>query len=222
MIYKKIVNILILSLIYQSLLLSKSNSFDKFNSNNISRYFSGIVAFQNKDNTEALNFLKSSKILINQHDPYLEKFVMSLVLDDKVAQAINIIKINNKKNSSDFFEFYILLILDSIKKNHLNKASKLIEEVPKFLIEERINYIILSSLKQYIYVFNNKKILKGSQNFGKLSLISEAFQRCYLEDKKTDSFFLKLINSTEADYSRYIYFYLTYLIENNQIVEAKI
>ena len=133
MIYKKIVNILILSLIYQSLLLSKSNSFDKFNSNNISRYFSGIVAFQNKDNTEALNFLKSSKILINQHDPYLEKFVMSLVLDDKVAQAINIIKINNKKNSSDFFEFYILLILDSIKKNHLNKASKIIKEVPKFL-----------------------------------------------------------------------------------------
>ena len=106
MIYKKIVNILILSLIYQSLLLSKSNSFDKFNSNNISRYFSGIVAFQNKDNTEALNFLKSSKILINQHDPYLEKFVMSLVLDDKVAQAINIIKINNKKNSNDCFELY--------------------------------------------------------------------------------------------------------------------
>ena len=76
-----------------------------------------------KNNTEALNFFNSTKILINQHDPYLERLVMSLVLEDKVAQAINIIKINSKKSNSDFFEAYILLILDSIKKNDFNKAT---------------------------------------------------------------------------------------------------
>ena len=73
---------------YQSPLLSKSNSFNEFDSKNLSKYFSGIVAFDNENNFEALNFFKSSKILINQHDPYLERFVLSLVLENKVAQGL--------------------------------------------------------------------------------------------------------------------------------------
>ena len=55
-----------------------------------------------------------------------------------------------------------------------------------------------------MYVFKNKKILKGNKNLNNLSLISETFQRCYLGDKKTDYFFLNLINNGQADYSRYI------------------
>jgi tetratricopeptide (TPR) repeat protein len=218
---KKIIIILFSILLYQSPLLSKSNSFDEFNSKNLSKYFSGIVAFENKDNSKALDFFKSSKILINQHDPYLERFVMSLVLEDRVAQAINIIKINRKKSNSDFFEAYILLALDSLKKKNFNKAKKVLAEVPEYLQKDRFNLIILNSLKQYISVFNSKKIKKGGQKFGSLSFITETFQRCYLDDKNTGSFFLKLINDGQADYSRYIYFYLTYLLEKNQINEAK-
>ena len=146
---------------------------------------------------------------------------MSLVFDNQVAQAINIIKTNNKKSNSDFFEAYILLALDSLKKNNINKASEVLANVPKYLQKDRFSFIILESLKQYIDVFNNKKIKKGNQNFGNLSLISETFQRCYLDDKKTGSFFLKLFNNSESDYSRYTYFYLSYLIEKNQIEEAK-
>tara|TARA_Y100001970_G_scaffold282612_1_gene395804 strand:+ start:1727 stop:3412 length:1686 start_codon:yes stop_codon:yes gene_type:complete len=221
MFYKKITILLFLFLLYQSPLLSKSNSFNEFNSKNLSNYFSGIVALENKNNSEALNFFKSSKILINRHDPYLEKFIMSLVFDDQVVQAINIIKTNYKKSNSDFFEAYILLALDSLKKNNLNKASEVLSNVPKYLQKDRLSFIILDTLKQYIDVFNNKKIQKRNQNFGNLSLISETFQRCYLNDKNTGSFFLKLFNKSDADYSRYTYFYLTYLIEKNQIKEAK-
>ncbi len=221
--FKKKITIILFSLIlYQSPLLSKSNSFNEFNSKNLSKYFSGIVAFENENNTDALNFFKSTKILINQHDPYLERLVMSLVLEDNVAQAINIIKINNKKSNSDFFESYILLALDSLKKNNINKATEILAEVPEYLQKDRFSFIILNSLKQYVDVFNNKKIQKGNQNFGNLSFISETFQRCYLNDKNTGSFFLKLINNNQADYSRYIYFYLSYLIEKNKIEEAKV
>jgi hypothetical protein len=116
MLNKKFIIILISLLLYQNPLLSKSNSFDEFNSKNLSKYFSGIVAFENKDNSEALSYFNSSKILINQHDPYLEKFVMSLVLENKVVQAINFINVNKKKSNSNFFEAYILLILDNLKK----------------------------------------------------------------------------------------------------------
>ena len=146
---------------------------------------------------------------------------MSLVLEDKVAQAINFIKANSKKNNSNFFEAYILLAIDSIKKNNINKALKILSEVPEGLQKDRFNYIIINSLKEYAYVFKNKKILKEKKNFNNLSFITDTFQRCYLGDINTGSFFLKLVNNSQADYSRYIFFYLTYLIENNQIDEAK-
>ena len=221
MLNKKFIIILTLSLLYQSSLSSKSTSFGEFNSKNLSKYFSGIVAFENKDNSIALNYFNSSKILINQHDPYLERFVMSLVLEDKVSHAVNYIKANSKKNNSNFFEAYILLALDSIEKNNIDKALKILLEVPEDLQKDRFNYIIINSLKEYLYVFKNKKILKEKKNFNNLSLIAETFQRCYMGDINTGSFFSKLVNNSQADYSRYIFFYLTYLIENNQIEEAK-
>ena len=219
---KKFIIIIISVLLYQSSLLSKSTSFDQFNSKNLSKYFSGIVAFENKDNSIALNYFNSSKILINQHDPYLERFVMSLVLEDKVSHAVNYIKVNSKKKNSNFFEAYILLALDGIEKNNIDNALKILAEVPEDLQKDRFNYIIINSLKEYLYVFKNKKILKEKKNFNNLSFIADTFQRCYVGDINTGSFFSKLVNNSQADYSRYIFFYLTYLIENNRIEEARV
>ena len=157
---KKFIIILILSLLYQSPSLSKSNSFDEFNSNSLSKYFSGIVAFENKENIEALSFFNSSKILINQHDPYLEKFVISLVLENKVSQAINYIRINREKSNSNFFEAYLMLIVDNLKKDNIDEAVEILAEIPQYLQKDRLNNIILNTLKEYTYVFKNKKILK--------------------------------------------------------------
>ena len=160
MFYKKIIIILISLLLYQSPILSKSTSFNEINSKNLSNYFSGIVAFENKENIEALSFFNSSKILINQHDPYLEKFVISLVLEKKVSQAINYIRINREKSNSNFFEAYLMLIVDNLKKDNIDEAVEILAEVPQYLQKDRLNNIILNTLKEYTYVFKNKKILK--------------------------------------------------------------
>ena len=76
-------------------------------------------------------------------------------------------------------------------------------------------------MKQYNFVFKENKINNSKKNFGTLSLIAETFQRCYLGDSKTENYFSNLINKNEGDYSRYIYFYLSYLIQNKKFVEAK-
>ena len=168
MFFKKIKIIFICLLFYQSPSLSKSNSLNNFDSNNLSKYFSGIVAFDNKDNATALDYFNSSKILLNRHDPYLKKFIMSLVLENKVSQAINIIKINRNKLNSNFFEAYILLIMDSLKKNNLDQAIQILSEIPQFLQKDRFNYIILKSLKQYLYVFKEKKNYEFRRKFWQL------------------------------------------------------
>ena len=84
MFFKKIKLTLIILLFYQTPLYSKSTSFKDFDSKNLSKYFSGIVAFENKDNSEALDFFNSSKILLNRHDPFLKRYVSSLVLEKKI------------------------------------------------------------------------------------------------------------------------------------------
>ena len=219
--FKKINFILIILLFYQSPLYSKSNSFSDFKSKNLSKYFSGIVAFENKDNSEALDFFNSSKILLNRHDPFLKRYVSSLVLEKKISVAINVIKQNIGKNNISFFDAYLLLIIDSLKKDDLDKAYNYLSDVSEFAQQGRFNLAILESLKQYIYVFKEKKILDDKKIFGNLSIISETFQRCYLGDLKTDAYFSNLINNNETDFTRYTYFYLSYLTENNRIDDAK-
>lgn len=221
MLFKKIKFVLILLLFYQTPLYSKSNSFEDFDSRNLSKYFSGIVAFGNKDNSVALDFFNSTKILIDTHDPYLKRYVFSLVLENKVSQAINIIKQNKDKNNTSFFDAYLLLLIDSLKKDNLDQAYNYLLKANEFAQQDRFDLAILESLRQYIYVFKEKKFLNDKKNLGKLSIISDTFQRCYLGDPKTDEYFSNLINNNESDFTRYIYFYLSYLIENDRLEEAK-
>ena len=53
-----------------------------------------------------------------------------------------------------------------------------------------------------IYVFKEKAILNDNKSFGKLSIISETFQRCYLGDFATDAFFSELINDDHTFVSK--------------------
>ena len=210
---------MILFLLYQNPLHSKSASFDDFDSKNLSKYFSGIVAFENKNNSKALNFFNTSKILLNKHEPYLKRYVYSLVLENKVNQAINVIKQN--KNKSEFFEKYLLLTIDSLRRDDFSKALDYISETKKYIKLNRFNSAILDNLRDYVFVFNEKRLPNDVKNYGNLSIISTTFQRCYLGDAKTKTFFSKLVNNEDADLTRYTFFYLAYLIENNQIEEAK-
>ena len=221
MFFKNIKFVLIIFLLYQTQLYSKSNSFNDLDSKNLSKYFSGIVAFENNDNTKALEFFNSSKILINEHELYLKRYIYSLVLENKVSQAINLVKNNRNKKNTDFFDANLLLILDSLKKNNYNQAKKYLEKTTTLIGSDKLNLAIFEGLKQYVYVFKEKKILNNKKSLGKLSIISETFQRCYLEDDATDKYFFTLINDSEGDYTRYVYFYLSYLIENNRIEDAK-
>ena len=73
----KFLKFILILLIYQSPLYSKNNTLNDFNSRFLSNYFSGIVAYENSDNSQALKFFNSSKFLIKQHEMYLEKYTFA-------------------------------------------------------------------------------------------------------------------------------------------------
>ena len=116
MLKKLIKLVFIFGLFYQTPIYSKSTSFNDFNSRDLSNYFSGIIAYENQNNSKALKFFNLSKVLLNKHDSYLKRYVNSLVLDNKVPQAINVIKNNGNEDNADFYDAYLILITDSLKK----------------------------------------------------------------------------------------------------------
>ena len=121
MLLKKLIFIFVVFIFYQTPIYSKSTTFEDFNSKSLSKYFSGIVASGNRNNSKALDFFNTSKILIDRHEPYLERYIYSLVLENKIQYAISLVKKSKYKKNLNFFNAYLLLILDNIKKKNSKK-----------------------------------------------------------------------------------------------------
>ncbi len=198
-------------LLYQNSTYSKTNDTNDFNQKYLSNYFSALISFNNQKNDEAIKFFNSSKFLIKKHDNFLRKYVFSLILDGQVKKAINQIKHSKEAN---FFEANLLLIIDTIEKKKYKQAENRINKLLNYEQNDSYKFAILKSLASYNYSFLHKKIGKKDGSLGRIDLINQAFQNCYLDSKKTNSNFLNIINFQESDYSRYLFFYLANVIDN--------
>ena len=149
--------LIILILLSQTSLYAKNKENNDFNSKNLSKYFSAILSYNNNQHENALKFFKSSKSLTNKHTPYLKQYVYSLIMEGKVERAIQEIKYNINKKNSDFFEAYLLLILDSIRNKDLNKSVVYLEKLNRFKNNGNLELVVYQSLKEYIYIFKERK-----------------------------------------------------------------
>ena len=209
--------ILILSfLALQTSTYSSTSANNKFNQKYLSNYFSALVSSGNQKNEEALEYFNSSKFLIQKHDNFLKKYVFSLVLNGQVKKGIDQIKISKNDINSNTFELNLLLLVDSLKKKDFKQANKRFKEFKFNKDDGTYEYVIFKILKDFNYLFLKKETVEDNK-YGTLSLISSAFQNCYLNSPNTSSYFGKLLNSSDGDYSRYMFFYFANLIENNDI-----
>ena len=211
---------IIFALLYQTVGYTKTSDKNDFNYKYLSSYFSALISFDNQKNNKALEFFESSKYLKKKHNNYLKEYVYSLVLDGQIKRAVNQIKSSRNTKNSNFFEGKLLIVLDLMNKKKYVQASKIIKTF-NLSNENTYEFIIIKTLESFNNLFKNKKLQHSTSDFGKLSLIVNAFQNCYLNSNKTDSHFLNLINSAEGDYSRYLFFYLSNVIENKDYKTAK-
>ena len=162
-----------------------------------------------------------SKNLKNKHNEYFEKYIYSLVLNQNVKSAIQEIKIHKNTKKTNFFASYLLLAVDSMQKKNYQESNFYLDKLSRFRNIGTFETIIYESLKNYVYAFENKKIIEKKSSYQNLSNLHKAFINCYLNSNETNKSFEILINSEKVDYSRYLFFYITYLIENNKIIDAK-
>ena len=217
MIAKNLKIILIIFFIFFPLGAKSKNIYSKdFNSKELSNYFSGIISHNNQKNEQALKYLKSSKQLLNKHDEYFRRLIFSLVLNQNVDRAIQEIKFLKNKKQSEFFEAQLILLIDSINKKNFDKTKIYLNSIAKYTEDGTFEKVIYETLRDYAYTFKEKKMSNFKSNFGNLVAINNAFQSCYLNNPKTLDYFGKLKSSEAADYSRYLFFYVNYLIHKKR------
>ena len=202
-------------------MLSKTTDEKDFNPKYLSNYLSAKISYSNQNNEDSVKYFNSSKSIINKHEGYLKEYVFALVLNGEIQKAINQIKLNKDLASSDFFEADLLLLLSNFKNKKFKKNLELLNNIKRFQNQSRYNYIIYETLYSYNDLFLNKILkINSNKNFGKLTIINNALQFCYLNKPETKSKFINLINSKEGNYSRYLFFYLNYIISNDEIDSA--
>ena len=73
-----IIFILFLSL-YQTNLYANIDNEKKFNPKYLSKYFSGLVSFDNQEFEKSYRFFNSSKTLISKHNQFLKAYIFTLI-----------------------------------------------------------------------------------------------------------------------------------------------
>jgi len=212
--------ILLLFLNINSVYSKIANNTD-FKTKNLASYFSALVSFENQQNKESLKFFNSSKSLIHFHKPYLQNYINSLVQEGKIKKAAHELRSTSTENNLDFFEAYLLLFLDAIKKGNNNKSEEYLKKLASLKKKGPFEKVIIQSLEDFLYVFKNKKKNSIKKDLGDLGFINLVFQSCYLGENKSEIYFRNLLNKTQLDYSRYIFFYINYLISLGKYEEAK-
>ncbi len=212
----KYIYFLVIFLIYQTSSFSKVSDVNKFDQKNLSNYFSAVLSINNNDAKNSLKFLENSKILNDRHEEHFKNYIKSLVANEKIDLAIK--KIKYSSNNYPFLEKEVILLVDNLINKNLEKSSLNLEKIESLIDPDDRYHIILSKvLKNYLEVFKSNNIESyKNNNFAELDEISLAFLSCYFDLKNTDKKFEEFIEY-DGSSSRYIYFYLDYLIEQNKI-----
>ena len=218
----KLISIYSLTLCFQIICIPNSLAQVDFDEKNIANYFSGSVSLNNNNNFQAVKYFNSTKNLKNTHENFNRNYIISLVLDGKVSKSVSELKATSEQKYSNFFNLNLILILEEIKRNNFEKAKAKLINLEKFEQDGKLEFVLYRTIKRYTELFLNKKTSKNDINeLGNIGEITNAFEKCYLGEMDTEKSFINLINSDDGDFSRYLFFYVNYLISNGKFELAK-
>ncbi len=218
----KLISIYSLTLCFQTICVPNSLAQVDFDEKNIANYFSGSVSLNNNNNFQAVKYFNSTKNLKNTHENFNRNYIISLVLDGKVSKSVSELKATSEQKYSNFFNLNLILILEEIKRNNFDKAKAKLINLEKFEQDGKLEFVLYRTIKRYTELFLNKKTSKNDINeLGNIGEITNAFEKCYLGEMDTEKSFINLINSDDGDFSRYLFFYVNYLISNGKFELAK-
>ena len=222
---KKIIGQIIFVIII--LFTSPVKSLDKFNkAERLSNYFSGILLLNENQYEKSFNFFRKLNGLESSHVNYSVKYLYTLVNSGNLKEAYNYSK-KLEKQKLDSFESYLIIGIYHLNNSDLEQAQKYFLKAKKKNSRFVINNYVLSSLYNWSsFKYNNLnqaslELEKLDKRFENLKKIQEVFLNCFFNSPNTKNLFNDLISNEKIDFSRYNYFYASYLKSQGKIEEAK-
>ena len=220
---------LILQILFVIIFFSTLNAknLDKFNEGDyISNYFSGMLLLNDSQYSESYKFLKKLDGLEKSHINYSSKYLFSLVNLGRFNEAFNYSK-KLEEGSLGNFESDLIIGIYYLKNEQYDLAQeyflKLKNRKSHFIFNDFVSNSLLNwaSFKNLDLNSAQNKISAIDSKFKNLRNIQNVFLHCFYKSAKTEFFFEKLVSNEEIDFSRYNYFYATYLLNVGQIEKAK-
>ena len=221
----KLISQIFFVIIFFSTLHAKN--LDKFNEGeDISDYFIGILLLNDNQYKESSKFLKKLNGLEKSYSNYSSKYLLSLINSAKFNEAYNFSKKLEKKKLNNF-ESDLIIGVYYLKNQKYDLASKYFLKIKNNKSKFVINNFVSSSLLNWVHFINldfndaEKKIKAIDSKFENLKNIQNVFLHCFYKTKYTESSFENLTSNEKIDFSRYNYFYATYLTNVGKVSKAK-
>ena len=194
-----------------------ARNLDKFeNGENVANYFTGILLLNESKYNESYKFLRKLDGLENKHSNYSSRYLFSLVNLGKFNEAYYYSRKLEKRKSANFESDLIIGIY--YLKNEKHELAhqyflKLKKRKSKYFLNDFVSTSLLNwtSFKNLDLDLAKKKINDTNQKFENLKAIQNVFLHCFYESKKTEIFFENLTADKNLNFSRYNYFYASYL-----------
>ena len=200
---------------------------DKFNkTERVSDYFSGILLLNENKYAKSFDFLKKLNGLEISHANYSIKYLYSLVNSGNLKKAFDYSK-KLEKQKLDSVESQLIIGIFHLKNSDINLAQKYFLKAKTINSSFILNNYLSSSLYNWSSLNNldlnqaSLAIKKLDERFENLKKIQKVFLNCYFDDSNTNNLFKELTLNKNIDFSRYNYFYASFVANSGKLDEAK-
>ena len=208
------------------LFTSHAKSLDKFDrADRVSDYFAGILSFNENEYDESYKFFRKLDGLESSHPDYSAKYLYSLVNSGNFREAFNYSKKLERQNVN-IFESRLVLGIYYLKYSKLDLAKENFQKA-KETKRSVLNDYVTNSLNNWSNLKSSNlsnaliEIKKIDERFENLKKIQNIFLNCYFDSPNTENLYKELISNKKTDFSRYNYFYASFMGNSGKTNEAK-
>ena len=208
------------------LFTSHAKSLDKFDrADRVSDYFAGILSFNENEYDESYKFFRKLDGLESSHPDYSAKYLYSLVNSGNFREAFNYSKKLERQNVN-IFESRLVLGVYYLKYSKLDLAKENFQKA-KETKRSVLNDYVTNSLNNWSNLKSSNlknsmiEIKKIDERFENLKKIQNIFLNCYFDSPNTENLYKELISNKKTDFSRYNYFYASFMANSGRTNKAK-
>ena len=205
---------------------SSAKSLEKFEKAEfVSDYFSGILLLNKNQYDESFEHFKRLRGLESSHLNYSVKYLYSLVNSGNIKEAFKYSR-RLEKQKLDNFESNFISAVFYLKNSNKDLAKEYFFKAKNTNPGLVVNNYVTNSL----YNWSNSssinfkeasiELKKLDERFNNLKKIQNVFLNCFFNKSNTKSLFNKLISDKQTDFSRYYYFYASFLVSSGKTKEA--